>query len=252
MLRVSTETRDDAVMRSVAIGVVSVAVLFLTGCVTSKQARHVTPGGFLGQSASLLEKGVKGEETLLVYQKDDTDWTSYDKVILDPVEIWSAKPSTLPQEQLDDYQKLVDSFHRTLTEKLARSYGIIDVPAPGALRIQTAIVNGAQANNTLKVAKVIAPYAGFADLLWTFATGKPAFAGEVTLEYMIKDAQTEELLAAGADRRVGGNQLGKSTFTTWGDVRNILTYWSDLAVYRLCVDRAAPDCRRPSAGIIEP
>jgi hypothetical protein len=244
--------KEPGAMRNVVIGLATMVALFLTGCVTSKQARHVTPGGFLGSSASLLERGVKGEEALLVYQKDDTDWRAYDKVILDPVTIWSAKPSTLPQDQLDDYQKLVDNFHRTLSEKLAKSYGIVDAPVPGALRIQTAIVNGAQANNTLKVAKVIAPYAGIADFLWTFATGKPAFAGEVSLEYMIRDAQTGALLAAGADRRVGGNQLGKSTFTTWGDVQNILTYWSDLTVYRLCVDRAAPECVKPRAGIIEP
>jgi hypothetical protein len=237
-------------MRRIAIGVV--AVLLLTGCVSSRQARSVTPGGFLGESASLLEKGEKGEEALLVYQKPDTDWKSYDKVLLDPVAIWDAKPVALPPEQLADYQKLVDSFQRTLSDKLARSYAIVDAPEAGALRIQTAIVNGSQANNTLKVAKIIAPYAGIADYLWTFATGKPAFTGEVSLEYMIRDSQSQELLAAGADRRVGGNQLGQSTFTTWGDVKNILTYWSDLTVYRLCVDRAAPDCRRPSAGLTEP
>ena len=237
-------------MRRIAIGVA--AVMVLTGCVTSRQARTVTPGGFLGESASLLEKGERGVGTLLVYSKDDIDWSSYDRVILDPITIWSAKPSTLPSEGLDDFQRLVDSFHRTLSEKLAKSYELIEEPAPGALRIQAAIVNGAQANTTLKVAKLVAPYASVADLLWTFATGKPAFAGEVSLEYMIRDAQTEELLAAGADRRVGGNQLGKATFTNWGDVKNILTYWSDLTVYRLCVDRAGSDCEKPSAGLVEP
>lgn len=238
-------------MRRTTIGLAA-TILLLTGCVTSKQARSVTPGGFLGESASLLTKGDRGEEALLVYQRDDTKWASYDKVMLDPVSIWSAKPSTLPPADEADYQKLVDSFHHTLGAKLAKSYGMVNEPAPGALRIQMAIVNGSQANNTLKVAKNIAPYASIADFLWTFATGKPAFTGEVSLEYMIKDASTGELLAAGADRRVGGNQIGKSTFTTWGDVQNILTYWSDLAVYRLCVGREGGDCRRPVAGIIEP
>ena len=147
---------------------------------------------------------------------------------------------------------MVDSFHLTLREKLARSYEIVEQPAAGALRIQLAIVNGAQANQTLKVAKLIAPYAGVADLLWTFVTGKPAFAGEVSLEYMIKDAQTDELLEAGADRRVGGNQFGRATFTSWGDVKNILTYWSDLTVYRLCVDRGDTGCQRPGAGLTQP
>ncbi|HVR40154.1 MAG TPA: DUF3313 domain-containing protein [Thermoanaerobaculia bacterium] len=240
-------------MRRIALGLSAAAMaLLLTSCVTSRQARNVTPGGFLGNHATLLEKGARGDEALLVYRKAGTHWTSYDKVILEPIAIWSAKPSTLPAQELDDYQKLVDSFQLTLRDKLAKSYSIVDAPAGGAIRIQIAIINGSQANNTLKVAKVIAPYAGFADVLWTFITGKPAFTGEVTLEYMIKDAQTEELLAAGADRRVGGNQIGKATFTTWGDVKNILTYWSDLTVYRLCVDRADAECQKPSAGLVDP
>jgi hypothetical protein len=235
-------------MHKFAIGLAALALVCLTGCASSRQARNVVPGGFLGDSASLLVKGEGGEEALLVYVKDGTDWASYDKVILEPVAIWSVKPSTLPPDQAADYQKLVDGFHLTLSEKLAKSYAIVEQATPGALRIQTALVNGAQANTTLKIAKVIAPYASVADFLWTFATGKPAFAGEVSLEYMIRDSESGALLAAGADRRVGGNQLGASTITDWGDVKNILTYWSDLTVYRLCVDRAGPDCRKPSAS----
>jgi hypothetical protein len=237
-------------MHKLAIGLVALAVVILTGCASSRQARNVTPGGFLGDTASLLVKGQEGE-ALLVYVKDGTPWASYDKVLLEPVAIWSAKPSTLPPDQAADYQKLVDGFHLTLSEKLAKSYELVQVPTPGTLRIQTAIVNGAQANTTLKLAKIVAPYASVADFLWTFATGKPAFAGEVSLEYMIRDSESGALLAAGADRRVGGNQLGASTFTNWGDVKNILTYWSDLTVYRLCVDRAGPDCRRPNASLFK-
>ncbi len=237
-------------MRTSTIGVA--AALVLTACVTSRQARTVTPSAFLGPDARLLQKAQTNDDVLLVYHKDGTKWASYDKVILDPVAIWTAESRHFPADQMSDYQKLVDSFQQTLTGKLAKNYTIVQQPAPGVLRIQTAIVNGAQANNTLKVAKTIAPYASFADLVWTFATGKPAFAGEVSLEYMIRDAQTNDLLGAGADRRVGGNQLGRSTFTTWGDVQNILTYWSDLTVYRLCVDRAGASCQRPSAGILEP
>ena len=229
------------------------AILMLTGCVTSRQARHVTPGSFLGESAALLQRGDQTEDALLVYRKSGTDWARYDKVVLDPVQIWSAAPDRIPKDQADDLQRVVDSFHLTFREKLARSYEIVEAPAPGAMRMSMAIVNGSQANQTLKVAKLIAPwYATAADVLWTFITGKPAFAGEVSLEYMIRDANTNELLEAGADRRVGGNQIGKATFTTWGDVKNILTYWSDARVYRLCVDRRASDCRRPAAGITQP
>ena len=233
-------------------GVALLTIVLLTGCVTSRQARTIKPSAFLGESAALLAKGERVDDTLLVYRNERAAWRSFDKILLDPVEIWSAGRLTIPAEQAADYQRMVDSFHLTLREKLAQKYEMVDVPVPGALRIQMALVNGAQANQTMKVAKLIAPYAGVADFLWTFVTGKPAFAGEVSLEYTIKDAQTGDLLEAGADRRVGGNQFGRATFTSWGDVKNILTYWSDLTVYRLCIDRGDTGCRRPGAGLTHP
>jgi hypothetical protein len=226
------------------------ALVVLGGCVSSSHARKVTPSRFLGDSASLLKKGGK-DDVLLVYRNKNTDWRTYDKIIVDPVTIWDVENSTLPADELADYQRLVDDFYVTLKAKLSKDYGMTDTPAAGAMRLQVAIVNGDQANAALKVAKTIAPYAGTADTLWTFATGKPAFAGEVSIEYMVKDSQSQELLAAGADRRVGGNQLGKATLTGWGDVQNILVYWSDQAVYLLCVDRKAKDCKKPKAGLVK-
>jgi len=237
-------------VKKAEISVALVALVVLAGCATSSQARKVTPSGFLGESASLLKKGGK-DDVLLVYRNKNTDWASYDKIIVDPATIWGAENSTLPPDQLADYQRLVDDFYLTLKTKLSKDYGMTDRPAPGAMRIQVAIINGEQANAPLKVAKTVAPYAGYADTLWTFATGKPAFAGEVSIEYMVKDSQSQELLAAGADRRVGGNQLGKATLSRWGDVQNILVYWSDQAVYLLCVDRKAKDCKKPKAGLVK-
>jgi len=230
---------------------IAAAALFLGACTTTRQARSVTPSGFLGESSALLERGKSGDEALLVYRNKSTAWRSYDKIILKPVTIWKIADSTLTPEQLADYQTLVDSFNATLLEKLSRTYQLTPTAAPGTLRIEAAIVNAAQAIAPLKVAKTIAPYGGVADFLWTFATGKPAFSGEVSIEYMIRDSQSDELLAAGVDKRVGGNQLGKATFSNWGDVRNILTYWSDTMVYSLCVDRAAGPCEKPRAGILE-
>jgi hypothetical protein len=237
-------------MKKFEIPVALAALIVLAGCVASSHARKVTPSGFLGDSASLLEKGGKND-VLLVYRNKNADWPLYDKIIVDPVTIWDVKNSTLPPDQLADYQRLVDDFYRTLKEKLSKDYGMTDTPAAGAMRIQVAIVNGDQANAPLKVAKTVAPFAGYADTLWTFATGKPAFAGEVSIEYMVKDSQSEELLAAGADRRVGGTQLGKATLSRWGDVQNILVYWSDQAVYLLCVDRKAAGCAKPRAGLLK-
>lgn len=237
-------------MRRSEITLAVAVLVLLAGCVTSSQARKVTPSAFLADSVSLLKKGGKGD-VLLVYRNKATDWASYDKIIIDPVTIWDVKNSKLPPDQLADYQRLVDDFDKTLREKLSKDYGMTDTPAPGAMRLQVAIVNGDSASAALKVAKTVAPYAGTADTLWTFATGKPAFAGEVSIEYMVKDSQSQELLAAGADRRVGGNQLGAATLNGWGDVQNILVYWTDQARYLLCLDRKGKDCKKPSSGLIK-
>ena len=65
--------------------------------------------GFLGDSASLLKKGGK-DDVLMVYRKPGTEWTAYDKIILDPIAIWGAENSKLPPDALADFQRLVDAF----------------------------------------------------------------------------------------------------------------------------------------------
>ena len=89
----------------ILIGVFAAALVLLTACVSSRQARKVKPSAFLGDSAVLLEKGGK-DDVLLVYRNKSTDWSSYDKIILDPVTIWDVENSTLPADQLRDFQGL--------------------------------------------------------------------------------------------------------------------------------------------------
>ena len=227
--------------------VLVVVLVALAGCQTG-QARSVKPTGFLGDSAALLQKGGEGD-ALLVYRRKDADWKAYHAIHLDPITIWGAESSTIPKDQQADFQKLVDEFYAMLKQKLSKDYTITDTPSAGTMRIQIAIIDGERANETLKVAKTHIPYGGYADKLWTFATGKPAFAGEVSIEYMVKDSVSQELLAAGADRRVGGNETGRATTSSWADVQSALTYWSDEAVYRLCLDRGETTCIDPSPGL---
>ena len=238
-------------MRAAAKGLL--IVFLLAGCAHSYQARHVTPTSFLGSSASLLEKGKTRDDPLLVYQRAGTDWASYDKIILDPIEIWTTDSSP-SADQWADIQKLASDFHQTLMDRLGKSYRFVDAPQRGAMRMRIAMVDARPANAPFKVAKEVAPSIAVtaADTAWTFISGKPAFGGEVSIEFMVRDSVTDELLAAGADRRVGGDQIGIATLTTWGDAQAIITYWSDLAAYRLCLNRGGTDCHRPRAGLVEP
>src|SRR5712691_6023026 len=99
--------------------------LLLTGCAYSYQARHVTPTSFLGPSVSLLKKGKRHDDPLLVYRRPGTAWAAYDKIIIEPIEIWTTNSSSSPDE-LSDVQKLAADFNQTLTERLAKSYRIVE------------------------------------------------------------------------------------------------------------------------------
>jgi hypothetical protein len=123
---------------------------------------------------------------------------------------------------------------------------MVEAPAPDAMRIQAAITHAEKGVTELTLVSKVIPQARLANLLWTFASGKPAFAGEATIEFIVKDAQTGELLSAGVDRRVGGTNLfDKEVINSWGDVRNIFEFWTDDAVYRLCVLRGGTNCIKP-------
>jgi Protein of unknown function (DUF3313) len=230
----------------------------LAGCATGSQARKTEASGFLGEYKSLLQPGKPGEEELLVYKNPETNWAGYKKILLEPVTIWTDPKWKLSSEERKDLQKLVDSFQATLQKKLSADYELVDQAGTGVLRVQVALTGGKKAIMILKVASKGVPYGSGASYLWTFITGKPPFVGEASIEFMVKDGETDKLLAAGADRRVGADTIvaGKTVNTqylnSWGDVKYSLDYWSDEVVYRLCVLREGTNCVAPKKGLKVP
>ena len=104
---------------------------------------------------------------------------------------------------------------------LSQDYTLVEEPTPGTLRLQAAITHGEASRTALAFVSKAIQQARLANVLWTFGSGKPAFAGEITLEVKVQDAHIGALLAAEADRRVGGTNLfGKEVFNAWGDVHN--------------------------------
>jgi len=227
----------------------------LAGCATSSQARSTKASGFLGDYRSLLQPGKPGEEELLVYKNPDARWPEYKKIWLKPTTIWDDPHWKLTKDDRKDLQKLVDSFHSALLQKLSADYTMVEQAGPEVLTIEVALTNGQPTNVELKFLSKGVPYGGEAAYLWTFITGKPPFVGEASIEFMVKDGERGSLLAAGSDRRVGadtiigGTSLNKEYFDTWGDVKHSLDYWTDEVVYRLCALRQATTCLKPKQGL---
>ena len=67
-------------------------LFFLQGCAATQQRRDVVKTGFLSFSErSLLTEGKGDNEALLHYINPDTDWRSYNKVMINSVTVWKDK-----------------------------------------------------------------------------------------------------------------------------------------------------------------
>jgi Protein of unknown function (DUF3313) len=219
----------------------------LTGCGSTMQARSTESSTYLGGYRAQLAEGPKNG-VLQVYKNPSANWPSYRKILLVPVIVWDGGSPKLDRQQHDDLQRLADSFYNLLYLRLSDDYEMVEKPSADTMRVQVAITHAEQAWVAPAFVSKIVPQLRAADTLWTFASGKPAFAGEISIEFKVHDAQTAEILAVGADRRVGGQQLfDKEVFNSWGDVKNSLEFWTEGAAYRLCVLRGATGCVEPRA-----
>lgn len=222
----------------------------LGGCASGRQARSVQTTDFLGEHKSLLKPGQSEEEPLLLYRNPKANWAGYKKILLEPVTVWGDPNHALSAEQQHDLEQVVDAFYASLKQRLSADYEMVDAAAAGVLRARVAIENSQAGTTTLKVASRGIPYGGPAGAIWTLITGKPAFVGETSVEFIVQDGATGELLAAGADRRVGSESVSKQYLSSWGDVKNALDFWTDSAVYRLCLGRGGASCIRPKASFL--
>ena len=223
--------------------IVMAAVFLVSGCARTKQARSAKKhSGFLGDY-SMLEKGKKGEP-LMVYKNPDADWPSYSKILLDPVDILSKakeQASSTPQE---DYQMLANNFYALLYEELSEDYEMVKEPGPRTIRVQIALTDVEKSWAAVNTVTSVIPVGIVISAGKEFATGKPAFVGEVAIEAKALDARTGQVLVMGIDRRVGSNSL-RASVDNWDDANKILELWSKMMRFRFCKLRGDKDCTVP-------
>lgn len=219
-------------------------ILIIQGCASTQQRRDVEEVGFLGNSASLLEKGEDGD-ALRRYINPNADWRSYTKVILEPVMIWKDKETE--DVSPEDLQTLVNFLHGQLYDMLGKDYTIVQQAGPGVMRATLAITEAEASDPVMDtISSVIPQLRILTGIKGYIVGGKPGFVGSASIEMKLTDAQTGTLLLAGADRRGGTKNLSGVT-KEWNDVEKAYIYWVGLLRYRLCDLRGGTDCVKPKA-----
>jgi len=98
--------------------IMAAGMVVLCGCPTTRQTRTVEKSGFLGDYSQLREGG-QGEAQL-VYIKPGVRWASYDKVVIDPVTIWTSGDSSVAKVSDADRQLLADYLDASLRNSLSQ------------------------------------------------------------------------------------------------------------------------------------
>jgi len=218
----------------VSIGLAALAVL---GCATTEQVPDVRMSGFLGDY-SQLHRGKSGQAEF-TYRNPNADFSKYQKVILDPVQLWAAEgsPSTLNSLSREDQQLLVNYLYVALNDALQRDYVIVSQPGPDVMRIRCAITE-ARADNPVKdILSTVTPAGLGISYAKRFITGTHSGVGVVSVEGEALDSVTGQCLGAVVDRRAGTKfPLGKPT--RWGDVQDAFSFWARRMQTNLALLRA--------------
>lgn len=214
----------------------------------TKPARDVHESGFLGADAALLRKGGEGE---LVYKKPDVDWSSYDKMLLDPVTFWRP-PGEATGISAQDAQTLINYFTHLIYEQFSKEIQMVNHPEPNTMRVKVAIVKATQSHAALDMVSTVVPALRAVSALKNLVTGKPTFVGQAEIEVKVTDAMSGELLAEAVADRVGNKTLDADHLHSWGDVEEAMRFWTVHAAYNLCELQDKPNCVEPADASLLP
>jgi len=204
---------------------VALCLVVAGGCAARRSVQpSQDTSGFLDDYA-LLRAGAPGEMAF-VYRNPKADWTQYDKVLLEPVTLWRSGRKSLDPVPESDLVRLVGLFEDALRRQFGEGYELVDQPGPGVMRFRLAITEARASDPILDVLRArSAPMAPPPD--GPVDPELRRFIEAAAIEGEIRDARTDQLLAAGVDRRP---REGAPPVDTWVALDRALESW----VARLC------------------
>jgi len=184
------------------------------------------PTGFLGNDYSLLTPPAEGsdQKAMLRYVNPNVNWGSYNKIMVAPVTYWAADDSKVSAA---DQQALCDYAYSTTVKELGKNFVLTNQPGPGVMKLSLALTDATSAVPVLRSISVVIPQARVLSAIKMVATGTYAFVGSAQGAAKLNDSVTGQLLAAWADKRVGGTSVKNVDVWQWGDAENAINYWAD-------------------------
>jgi hypothetical protein len=208
-------------------GLLAAMLVLAVACVARRAQPPADVSGFL-DDYSLLRPGRQGE-VALVYRNPDARWTSYDKVLLEPVTLWRSGRKSLDAVPEESLLRLIDGLEGAVRRRLGQGFTVVDQPGPGVMRIRLAITEARASDPILDVMRGRGRD-GVGAGTGPLDPETRRFIEAAHIEGEIRDAATNQLLAAGVDRR---RREGALPIETWADVARGLDFWAERVCGRL-------------------
>jgi hypothetical protein len=202
------------------LSVAVISMCLAVGCAAQKMDVK-NYSGFLGDYSKLgpgPEGGVAER-----YIKPGVDFKQYNKIMMDQVRFYFKDDAADKGIDADEMKELANSFDRAVVDALGDAYPLVAKPGPNVMRLRVAITDVELPNRTINAISTVLPVGLAISTVKSGVTGKGTGCGEVSMEFQILDAQTNQVLAAGVDRRSGGKIDSMSKF---GTAEDAFKFWS--------------------------
>jgi hypothetical protein len=160
--------------------------------------------GFLTDYARL--QPMPGGGGMLCWRNPGTNWTQFDKVMFERIQVF-LKPGSTQSVDPTDLKMLIDYFHSDLVKAIQPEAQVVTAPGPGVLRVRIALTDLVPTNTVASLAGTAAPYGFVAEIGAGAATGKPAgstpYLGQTGIEVQFRDGASGQLVGECADREIG-------------------------------------------------
>ncbi len=232
-------------MPMVAKILLALILLTMVACGKTHQSSKVVPSGFL-DDYSILQKGSGDHEALGRYVNPIADWKNFTKVMIDPVQLWVGRGSSLNNLPLEERIQLTSLLFGKIQDAVLAHYRIVREPGPHVMRISVALTEARISDPVLDTDSSVLPRDYLFSGTESLSTGTGTFVGTASVEAKITDAENGILLAAAVDRR-GGAQASLGSTAKWNDVEESFKFWASTLRYRLCQWRGERSCVEPKA-----
>jgi len=210
-------------------------VVFVTfyGCAGS--SAKVKKEGFLGDYYQNLRPGPEGGVKMR-WLKPGTDFTQYNKVMLDSVIFFLAEDAEQKGMDPQEMKDLSDGFNLALVNTLKAKCPIVSEPGPDVVRIRFAVTDIHPSNPAVSGISSVIPVGIGISLVKKGATGSWAGSGATRAEMMAIDSATGEVIAVAQDERTAGFS---DRFSKWGSANEAFKFWAERIVLFMDAARRA-------------